>query len=116
MKKVTAKRADIAFYLKFFPLKGHVDAYWKSKSIICGKSIKLLEDNFEKKPIPKNDCSTSEIDKNIKFGEKNGITGTPTLILPDGSVYSGTAEANKLIKMIDEASTGRTAAGKKKKD
>ncbi len=116
MKKVTAKRADIAFYLKFFPLKGHADAYWKSKSIVCSKSLKLLEDNFEKKPIPKSDCPTSEIDKNLEFGEKNGITGTPTLILPDGSVYSGTAEADKLIKLIDEAAARKARTGKKKKN
>lgn len=116
MKKVIAKRADIAFYLKLFPLKGHVDAYWKSKSIVCSKSLNLLEDNFEKKPIPKNDCKTSEIDKNLKFGEKNGITGTPTLILPDGSVYSGSADSEKLIKLIDEATERKTLVGKKKKN
>lgn len=115
MKKVTAKRTDIAFYLKFFPLKGHVDAYWKSKSIVCSKSLKLLEDNFEKRPIPRNDCATAEIDNNIKFGEKNGVTGTPTLILPDGSVYSGFTDADKLIKMIDDAAARKAPIGKKKK-
>ncbi len=115
MKKVTEKRTDIAFYLKFFPLKGHVDAYWKSKSIVCSKSIRLLEDNYEKKPIPKNDCPTAEVDNNLKFGEKNGITGTPTLILPDGSVYSGTADAEKLIKLVDDAAARKAQTGKKKK-
>lgn len=114
MKKVLAQRMDIAFYLKFFPLKGHVDAYWKSKSIVCDKSIKLLEDNFEKKSIPKIDCNTKEIDENIKFAEKNGITGTPTMILPDGSIYSGFTEADNLIKLIDEASL-KKGSGKKKK-
>ncbi len=115
MKKVIAKRTDIAFYLKLFPLKGHADAYWKSRSIVCSKSIKLLEDNFEKKPIPRNDCSTPEIDNNLKFGEKNGITGTPTLILSDGSVYSGSADAEKLIKLVDDAAARKAQTGKKKK-
>ncbi len=114
MKKVIEKRTDIAFYLKFFPLKGHVDSYWKSKSIVCSKSVKLLEDNYEKKPIPKKDCATTEIDKNLEFGKKNGITGTPTLILPDGSVYSGNADAEKLIKLIDEAAPPKAQTGKKK--
>ncbi len=115
MKKVTEKRTDIAFYLKFFPLKGHVDSYWKSKSMVCSKSLKLLEDNYEKKPIPKKDCATSEIDKNLEFGKKNGITGTPTLIFSDGSVYSGTADAEKLIKLADEAAAAKTHPRKKKK-
>lgn len=105
IKKVTAQRLDIAFYLKLFPLNIHPASYWKSKSIICNKSIKYLEDNFEKKPIPKTDCNgnSKEIDNNIKFAEKNGITGTPTIILPDGSLFQGTAEPEKLIKMIDDA-------------
>lgn len=104
MKKVISKRLDIAFYIKLFPLSFHKDAYWKSKSIVCNKSIRLLEENFEKKPIPKIDCNTSEIDENIKLAERLGITGTPTMILPNGSVYQGTIDSEKLIRLIDEAS------------
>lgn len=114
MKKIIAERIDIAFYLKLYPLKGHVDSAWKSKSIICSKSLQLLEDNFEKKPIPKEDCSSKEVDENIKLAEKNGITGTPTIIFPNGSVYSGSLEADRLIKMIDESSK-KSPSGKKKK-
>lgn len=104
MKKVIAKRLDIAFYLKLFPLKFHKDAYWKSKSIVCNRSLRLLEDNFEKKPIPRLDCDTKEIDENIRFAERHGISGTPTMILPDGSIYQGTIDSERLIKLIDEAS------------
>jgi thiol:disulfide interchange protein DsbC len=103
MKKVTAQRIDIAFYIKLFPLKGHPDAYWKSKSIVCTRSLPYLEDNFDKKQIPKTDCDTQEIDKNIRLAETLGITGTPTMILPDGSVVSGTIEADRLITLIDDA-------------
>lgn len=113
MKKVIAQRMDIAFYIKLYPLKMHKDAYWKSKSIICNKSIQLLEDNFEKKPIQKTECDTKEIDNNIKFAEKNGITGTPTMILPDGSIYLGAPEADKLLKIIDDASLKVSKKGKK---
>ncbi len=102
MKKVIAKRFDIAFYLKLFPLKFHKDAYWKSKSIICNRSMKMLEDNFNKKAVPKTDCDTKEIDETIKFAEKHGITGTPTMILPDGSIYQGTIDAEGLIKLIED--------------
>jgi thiol:disulfide interchange protein DsbC len=114
MKKVLARRKDIVFYLKLLPLKVHPDAYWKSKSIACSKSVKLLEENFEKKRIPRNDCTTMEIDNNMKLGEKYGITGTPTIILPDGSVYSGFTAADKLIKIIDGASPKNVAAANRK--
>lgn len=101
MKKILKKRKDIVFYLKLFPLKMHKDAYWKSKSIVCNKSLKMLEDNFDKKPIPNTSCDTTEIDDNIKLAESIGITGTPTLIMPDGRMYSGTMPAERLIELID---------------
>jgi len=103
MKKVVAKRKDIAFYIKLFPLRIDSDAYWKSKSIICNKSLKYLEDNFEKKPIPKpgSDCRTKEVDENIKLAKELGITGAPTAIFPDGSVQAGFLEADRLIEMVD---------------
>ncbi len=101
IKKVVEKRRDIAFYIKLLPLKMHPDAYWKSRSIECNKSLKLLEDNFEKKPIPKPGCETKEIDKNIKLAESLGISGTPTAIMPDGSLHTGFLEADKLIQMVD---------------
>ncbi|MCL4491591.1 MAG: thioredoxin fold domain-containing protein [Nitrospirae bacterium] len=101
MKKVIKERKDIVFFIKMFPLKGHPDAYWKSKSIVCNKSLKMLEDNFEKKAIPKTECNTKEIDDNIKLAESLGITGTPTMILPDGRVQAGAMPADKLIELIN---------------
>jgi thiol:disulfide interchange protein DsbC len=103
LKKVIAQRMDIAFYLKLYPLKMHADAYWKSKSIACSRSVRLLEDNYENRAIPRGDCNTGEVDENIKVAEKNGITSTPTIIFPDGSIHSGFIEAEKLMQGIDEA-------------
>ncbi len=101
MKKVLEKRKDIVFYIKLYPLKMHKDAYWKSKSIVCNNSLKLLEDNFDKKPIPKTECNTKEIDNTIRLAESLDITGTPTIILPDGRVYSGMVPADRLINLIN---------------
>ena len=95
------KRKDIVFYIKLFPLPMHKDAYWKAKSIICNKSINMLEANFEGKPIPKTDCDSREIDENLKLVGTLNISSTPTLIMPDGRVHEGTLAADKLIEMID---------------
>jgi thiol:disulfide interchange protein DsbC len=105
IKKVAEKRKDIAFYLKLFPLQIHSDAYWKSKSIRCNNSLKLLEDNFEKKPIPRPECEAKEIDENIKLGKDLGIMGTPSIIMPDGSVNIGFIEADRLIERVDSSGT-----------
>jgi thiol:disulfide interchange protein DsbC len=101
MKQIVAKRKDIAFYIKFFPLSMHKDAYWKAKSIVCNKSVKMLEDNFEKKEIPKTECATEEIDNSIKLAVSLGISGTPGIILPDGRFIDGAIPEAELTAAID---------------
>jgi len=100
MEKAVQERKDIAFYIILFPLRIHKEAYWKSQSILCYKSLKMLEDAFLHKPIPKPICDSKEIDANIKLAESLGITGTPTLVLADGKVYTGTIPAKQLIDLI----------------
>ena len=100
MKKIIDERKDIVFYLKMFPLKNHPEAYEKSKSIVCEKSLALLEDAFEKKPIPKPKCGTSVVDENIRLAEKLGISSVPSVVLPDGRIISGYKDAKTLIHLI----------------
>ena len=107
LKKVIAERKDIAFYLKLMPLPMHPDAFWKSQSILCKNSsdllrgIQWLEDNFAKKEIPKPDCDNKqEIEANIRLATELGITGTPTLIFPDGMVAGGGKDAKAIIDLV----------------
>lgn len=100
IKKVVEKRKDIAFFIKLLPLPMHPDAEWKAKTIICKKSLQLLEDNFEGKQIPKVDCDTKVIEENKKLAAELGINGTPAIVLPDGRVIPGYKEADALIDLI----------------
>ena len=100
LRKVLSGRKDIAFYIKLMPLPMHPDARWKSQTMLCANSIKLLEDNFEGKPVPKPDCDTKAIDENIKLAQALGITGTPTLVMPDGLVVSGMRDAKTITDMV----------------
>src|SRR5512136_1105013 len=100
MKKIFGERKDIAFYIKLYPLKNHPEAYEKSKSIVCEKSIALLEDAYEKKPVPKQNCGTTAVDENIKLGKKLGITSVPMVILPNGTLLPGYKDAKTLINLI----------------
>lgn len=100
MKQVLQERRDIVFYVLLYPLSFHKDAYWKSKSILCNRSLKMLEEAFARKEIPRLECETKEIDANIKLAEALGITGTPTLVLPDGRTHTGTLPANQLMDFI----------------
>lgn len=102
MKEIVKKRKDIAFYLKLFPLvKIHPQSYEKSKAVQCTNSIKLLDDAFEGREVPKAGCETKVLDENIKLAEKLGIIGTPAIILPDGRLIPGYMDAQNLLKMID---------------
>jgi thiol:disulfide interchange protein DsbC len=106
MKQIIKERKDIVFYLKMMPIvKIHPEAYEKSKTIVCEssneKAIKLLEDVYEKRKIPKPNCDTDVIDKNIQLARRFGINGTPTLIFEDGSRINGAMKADDLIKLID---------------
>ncbi|NWF54832.1 MAG: DsbC family protein [Syntrophaceae bacterium] len=101
MEKVVKEKKDVVFYILLYPLSFHKDAYWKSKSIMCNRSLKMLEDAFAKKEIPRLECDSKEIDSNIKVAESLGITGTPTLVLPDGRVNTGMLPAKKLIDFIN---------------
>jgi len=101
MKKIIEERKDIAFYIKLFPLlKIHPGAYEKSKAIVCEHSLALLEDAFDKKPLPPPKCETPIIDENIKLAEKLGISSAPVLILPDGRVVQGYRDSKNLINLI----------------
>jgi len=102
MKKVARERKDIAFYIKMFPLKIHRGAYDKAKAIVCKKSLKLLEDAYNKKPLPAPSCKTSVVDENIKLAEKLGITADPAVVLPDGRVFVGFRDANALKALVDK--------------
>ena len=102
MKKVVKERKDIVFFIKLYPLPMHKDAYAKAKAIICEKSLELLEDAFEKKPMPKPKCETTAVDDNVKLAEKLGISGTPAMVMPDGRLIPGYMDAAALIKSIEK--------------
>jgi thiol:disulfide interchange protein DsbC len=104
MKKVLEKRKDIAFLVMMYPLPMHKDAYKKSKSVVCEKSLSLLDDAFSKKPVPEPTCETTAIDDIISLAKKLGITGTPALILPNGNLVPGYKDADSLISLIDKTS------------
>jgi len=102
MKTVITERKDIAFYIFLFPLPMHKEAYGKSKAIICEQSLDLLDAAFEKKPLPAPSCETTVIDDNIKLAAKLGISGTPAVIFPNGTLIPGAMAASEIIKQVDK--------------
>lgn len=88
MYAATSADPNLAFLIKMFPLPMHPQAYEKSKSIVCSNSLKVLNDAFNKKPLPPA-CNTDAVDQSIALAHQLGINSTPTLIMPDGRVLPG---------------------------
>lgn len=103
MEKIIKERKDVVFFIILFPLRFHKDAYWKSKSILCQKSLKMLEDAYARKQIPKTECDSKEVDDNIKLAESLGISSTPTLVFMDGRVLTGALPAQQIIALLPRA-------------
>lgn len=100
MKKVVQRDANIAFFIKLFPLDIHPDAYMISKSIICHQSLTMLEDSLAGRPVPPPLCKAEAVDESLKLGRELGVRSTPTLILPDGRLLSGYKTADVLLEII----------------
>lgn len=105
VKKVVDKDPSIAFYLKMYPLVSlHKEAYDKSVTIVCEKSLQYLEDNYEGKEIPKKTCDTKAVDENMKLAGELGIQGVPALVLSDGTLLSGLVPADQIIEKVSKTS------------
>ncbi len=104
-----ARRPDIVFYLKIFLLQPNPEASRVATSIVCSKSLALLDDAYEKKAIPPPACTTKEIDENLKFNQENGITSAPAIIFPNGLLHFGLLNAMVLEKSIDQATQKQKA-------
>jgi thiol:disulfide interchange protein DsbC len=100
LQEVVQRDPDIAFWIKLYPLKMHPNAYATSKSIVCTKSMTMLEASFEGKPVPPPLCETKAIDENIALAGELGINSTPTLILPDGVIAPGYKKADDLLRLL----------------
>lgn len=103
LKKLAKIAPDVAIYVMLYPLPMHPAAYDKSRVVFETKSQDLLDKAFDGKEVPKptKESSKKAIDENIKFANANGISGTPTMVMPDGKIEVGMRDAETLKKMLE---------------
>jgi len=104
LKKLATIAPDVAIYIMLFPLPMHPGAYDKARTVLETKNLELLDKAFDGKEVPKpaNENSKPAIDEIIAFGNANGITGTPTMVMPDGKIEVGMRDAETLRKMLEK--------------
>ncbi|MEI6206242.1 MAG: DsbC family protein [Desulfuromonadales bacterium] len=103
LKKLAAIAPDVAIHIMLLPLPMHPAAYDKSRIILETKSLDLLDKAFDGKDVPKpaSENSKKAVDEIIKFANANGISGTPTMVMPDGKIEVGMRDAETVKKMLE---------------
>lgn len=94
---------DVTVYMFLYPVLG-ADSADKSKSIWCAKdkAKTWLDVMVRDMPVPKASCDTAAIDRNIDFGRKHKITGTPTIFFADGSRVPGAINTAQIEKFLTD--------------
>lgn len=98
MKKLIKEREDIAFYIKLIAKPAAMD---RAKSIVCERSMRVLERAYDGGDLQPARCTTDEVEKNVEWALSYGLTGTPIIVLPDGGVVTGYKDAMELASRID---------------
>ena len=102
IRKVVSRDPRIAFHVKVYPNNGRPVTYRKAVSIVCAKSVKLLEDSYAGRDIPPPTCGTSAVGETMRLVHRLNIASTPSTVLPDGRVIYGFQGADTLLRLMAE--------------
>ena len=98
------KVSDVTIHLFLFPILGPGSTE-KSKAVWCAKDkakawgdMMLRDQN-----VAAGNCDTSALARNVEFGKKHRISGTPTLIFADGIRVPGAISAPQVEKYLTES-------------
>ena len=100
-----SKVDNITIYLFLYPILS-ADSADKSRNVWCAKDpASAWTQLMSRDQAPANaQCSTAAIERNIEFGRKHKITGTPTLIAQDGARVPGAINTAQIEKLLADAS------------
>ena len=98
------KVENATFYMFLYPILG-ADSVTKSNSLWCAKDkAKAWQDWMVRDlPVVPATCDTSALTRNVEFGKKYKITGTPTMFFVDGTRVPGAIDAAQVEKMLTAA-------------
>ena len=97
---------DITVHVFLYPILG-ADSTEKSRNIWCAKDkgkayVDWMVNNVTP---PAASCDTAALERNVAFGRKARITGTPTIIFTDGSRVPGALNPEQLEARLKQAAT-----------
>jgi len=94
---------NVTIYWFLYPILGP-DSTDKSRNLWCSKDKAgaWLDWMLRGKPAPEANCDTAAVARNVEFGRKYKVTGTPTMILEDGRRVPGAVPASEVEKLLAE--------------
>jgi thiol:disulfide interchange protein DsbC len=95
---------NVTVHMFLYPILGK-DSMDKSKNIWCAKDRAKAWSDWMLREIPPAGatCDAAALTRNVEFGKKHKITGTPTLIFADGSRVPGAIGVPQIEKFLAEA-------------
>ena len=103
-EKDLQKVDNVTVHMFLYPILGP-DSVDKSRNIWCtkDKAKAWLDFMVRDQAAPSATCDTAAIARNLEFGKKHKITGTPTLFFADGSRVPGAINAPQIEKYLADA-------------
>ena len=102
-EKDLQKLENVTIYHLLYPILGD-DSKTKSKNIWCAKDkAKAWNDWMLRNQVPATaaaSCDAPALARNVEFGRKHRITGTPTSFLPDGTRLPGAVPLEKIEQAL----------------
>jgi thiol:disulfide interchange protein DsbC len=94
---------NVTVYMFLYPILSP-DSSEKSRNIWCTKDRgKAWQDWMVRDvPSPVGSCDTAALTRNLEFGKKYKISGTPTLIFADGARVPGAISAQQVEKFLTD--------------
>lgn len=95
---------NVTVYMFLYPILGG-DSPEKSRNVWCARDKgKAWQDWMVRDAaLPTGTCDASALARNLEFGKKHKITGTPTLFFVDGSRVPGAIGAPQVEKFLADA-------------
>ena len=95
---------NVTVHVFLYPILGP-DSTEKSRNIWCAKdkSKAFLDWMVRDVTPPTTTCDSAALARNVEFGKKTRITGTPTIVFVDGTRVPGAIGADRIEKLLTEA-------------
>lgn len=103
--------SNVTWHLFLYPILSP-DSVEKSRNIWCtrDKAGAWLDWMLHDKNAAAASCDTAALQRNLAFGKKHKITGTPTLIFANGVRVRGAVDAQEVEKRLAQAANEASAA------